>query len=196
MAFEFKLAVFAAGVPVWRRVRVDGAMTLRSFNRLVRRAFEWPVSHEYVLGLRRPWDSHRRLAVVERKAVSLAELLGVGDSLGFGYDYGRGWEVDAVVERVGPVGEPVRPMCLAGSGWVEPFWRGTFDYHDLRLALEVADHPRHGWAMERRRLGLADEAGPSRNLGRVNEELRRGRYPRPPEGPSPTRERRRPRTTD
>jgi hypothetical protein len=177
---DLKLAVFATGRPVWRRVRAAGGMNLRSFNRLVRRALEWPESHAYVLELRRPWDSRRRIAVVERKGVSLADIVGVGDGLGLGYSYGRGWWVDAVVERIRVACGPVLPACLGGSGWVDPFWRGTPDYYNLRLALEFPDTPLHGRAVELRRIGLAQESGCSLDLERVNETLRRGRYLGPP----------------
>jgi len=94
-----KLSVFEAEMPVWRRIRVRGGTSLRGLNRVIRRVFGWPVSHEYTLRVRRPWERGADEAMVSRRRVRVGDAVGEGDSLSLSYEYGQGWWVDAVVER-------------------------------------------------------------------------------------------------
>lgn len=178
-ALQVKLVVFGAAAPVWRRVRVGGGLSVRSFSRVMRRAFGWWVSNEYTLGLRRPWDSHARTALVERKLVRLGDLLGKGDAMDFAYRYsmgGVGWTVAAVVEDVAPAEGRVRATCLAGAGVLAAQPRDWLAYNRVRhgLVMLACDEQRQALAL--RREGIEREGGDAIDLGAINEELARGRY--------------------
>jgi hypothetical protein len=176
LSYEIKLSVFACGLPVWRRVRVNGGTSIRGLNRVIRRVFGWRVSHEYSLRVRRPWERGSDEAVVSRVHARVADLVGERDSLSLGYEYGRGWWVDAVVERVGPAtGGPVAE-CLAGAGWVSE-WRPQIEgYWRLTVALSMVDRDGHDQAMWLRREGIQSESGTPIDVTGMNAELVRGRY--------------------
>jgi hypothetical protein len=168
--------VYLAGEPVWRRVRVKGAVSIRGLNRVICRVFGWALSHEYTLRVRRPWERQTDEAVVSRAQVRVADLVGEGDSLSLGYRYGRSWLVDAVVERVGPATTWPAAECLGGAGWVGEWRPPTEGYQDLTLALSKAEHDWHDHAMRLRREGIEAESGMPVDAQGLNVELRRGRY--------------------
>jgi len=179
LAYEIKLIVVGAGVPVWRRVRVSGGLSLRAFNSIVRRAFGWPVSNRYVARIRRPWRSQPGAALVERKRLRLGDTLGEGDGLAFAYEYGWGgeWEVDAVAERVAAAASPPPPECLAGAGEIECTTPDPSEYLRLLRGLRTVGDELHGEAVGWRRAGIEADSGLPVDAAAITRALRRGRYP-------------------
>ncbi len=182
-AYRFRLTVVEAPAPVWRRVMVHGEMSLRSLNRVVRRAFGWPMDHRYVLSVRRPWTAPRK-AVVKRQ-VRVCDVVSWGDALTFSYDYGGGWSVDAVVEELVETSPKFQPACLGGGGysstakeWSHEAWlravhgerSGSLESSEPAAPIDVAAID---WKLKGGRYPLIEWAQPMPRRGRRRRRRRR-----------------------
>jgi Plasmid pRiA4b ORF-3-like protein. len=103
--------------------------------------------------------SDDELGFRDERTATLGELVtGVGDRVGYSYDFGDGWEHDLAVEQVGVTEPDTRyPVCVAGTGDCPPEdCGGVFGYEQLREILADPSHPEH--ESMREWLGLAAAA--------------------------------------
>lgn len=90
--------------PVWRRLEVDGRISLGKLHHFIQAAFGWSDSHLHQYKLRGriytlPSTDDELEANDERKAF-LNRLLATGDTLLYRYDLGDNWEHLITVEKV------------------------------------------------------------------------------------------------
>ncbi len=140
--------------PVWRRLHVPADLSLDRLHEVIQAAIGWKDCHMHVFsdgqreyGLADPELGHR-----DERKVRLSQLLtGVGDTVGYTYDFGDGWEHDIVLEEILPADtETTGPVCVAGKGACPPEdCGGPWGYEALKATLADPDADEHedmlGW---------------------------------------------------
>lgn len=168
---------------IWRRVRVDQAVTLKHMHEILQIVIGWQDSHlheyradEIAIGMRDADDAPEDLQ--DENAWSLGRLLGTGASeFEYLYDFGDDWEHRLIVEpstRGGARGPT--PLCLAGENACPPEdVGGPAGYAEFLQALADREHDSHKRYLEWIG-GIWDPRG--FDLNRINRELRALAYGR------------------
>lgn len=134
--------------PVWRRLRVRADTRLDRLHDAILAAFGWQGYHMHVFtsgpdefGIPDP-----ELGFIDERAVHLGQLIGgVGDRLGYTYDFGDDWEHEIVVEELLDADPQARyPILMAGKGACPPEdCGGPWGYSELKETLADPHHQQH-----------------------------------------------------
>jgi len=83
--------------------------------------------------------------VVSDRKTGLSSIIGPGYRFLYEYDFGDGWEINLVVEKVLPAEKGVQyPRCLKGKRAGPPEdCGGVWGYEELLEALKDPEHPEH-----------------------------------------------------
>jgi hypothetical protein len=165
---------------IWRRVRVDGAVTLKQLNEILQIVMGWRNKHlhEYrtrklVIGIKDAEESDEREALQDENDWSLTDLLETGVSeFEYLYDFGDDWVHRVVLEPATRSREPgPSPLCLAGENACPPEdVGGPHRYGEFLQALADPAHTEHESQLEWIG-GVWDPKG--FDLNRINHDLRR-----------------------
>jgi hypothetical protein len=175
--YALKVTLRHVRPPIWRRLRVPGAVSLDKLHGALQIALGWSDSHlhqfrvgDVCFGTRDPVDGLAEDTLDERK-VRLEQIAKVGSKLVYDYDFGDGWEHDVVVEAVEPATDGERlPVCVDGRRACPPEdCGGPHGYVDLLATLADPEHPDHDEMTEW--IG-PDFAAEHFDLDQVNGELR------------------------
>lgn len=127
--------------PVWRRIEVEAATTLKDLHPIVQAAMGWYDSHmhEFQLGRQRAPASTR-----------LADLLDRGiKRFGYLYDMGDSWEHTLRIEKAAGDPDAACPRLIDGAGRCPPEDCGGIPgFYALLEALGDPDHPDHEEMLE------------------------------------------------
>lgn len=137
--FQLKVTLLNTKPPIWRRLLVDGSITLDALHEVIQAAFGWWNCHlhEFEIGPTRfgvpdpDWDMG--LATVDERAARLDAVATEGASFFYTYDFGDDWRHKVTVEKVGQV-EPGTsvPDCIGGRRACPPEdCGGPWGYADL-----------------------------------------------------------------
>lgn len=133
---------------IWRRIHIDGRARLDAFHHVLQAAMGWSDSHlhEFEIGQRRygtpdPDFMDAQHPVLIEKKFRLNQVLGVGDSCTYLYDFGDSWSHRITVESIEELNEK---SALARAAWVEAADRacppedagGVAQYQDFLESLE------------------------------------------------------------
>lgn len=150
LVHQLRISLKGVKPPIWRRVCVDGDITLRKLHNVIQAACGWSNSHlhEFEVGGERfgrtdpEWPSDMR-SDTRRRLSSLG--LSAGSSLTYVYDFGDWWEHTVLVEAVRPPAEgEVVPRCTAGRRAFPPEdCGGPWAYADLLAVLADPADPEH-----------------------------------------------------
>jgi hypothetical protein len=175
--YQLKVTLRHVRPPVWRRLRVPGAVALGKLHDALQIALGWTDSHlhqfrvgDACYGILDPHEDFGTDTIDERK-VRLEQVAKVRAKLVYEYDFGDGWEHDILVEAVEPATDrDVLPVCLDGRRACPPEdCGGPHGYANLLESLADPRHPDHdemkGW------IG-PDFAAEHFDLDHVNKELR------------------------
>ncbi len=105
---------------IWRRVWVEGPMTLIKLHHIIQAAMGWTDAHLHEFHIDRAVyatpdpDEPDQRDVVDERRVFLQELLQQGKQFEYVYDYGDDWHHLITVERSKPL-----PENAGGYGYVE-----------------------------------------------------------------------------
>lgn len=164
----YRIKVQLRGVtkpPVWRSLHVPADLSLDRLHEVIQAAMGWEGYHMHVFsdgrcdyGLPDPELGHRD----ERKARLSQLLIHVGDTIGYTYDFGDGWEHDIVLEEILPAGaETSGPVCVAGKGACPPEdCGGPWGYEGLKATLADPDADEHEEMLDWLGLGSGDDFDP------------------------------------
>lgn len=141
--FQLKVTLLNTKPPIWRRILVDGSITLGDLHEVIQAAFGWWNCHlhEFEIGHSRygipdpDWDFGP--ATVDERAVRLDAVAAAGGAFHYTYDFGDDWRHKVNVEKAGPV-EPgtTVPDCIGGRRACPPEdCGGPWGYHDLLESL-------------------------------------------------------------
>jgi hypothetical protein len=136
--------------PIWRRLWVPPAVTLRRFHAIVQIAMGWADCHRY-----RFHQDGREFGRPDLGGAYLEDdlrftlkylLTQPGDSLQYEYDFRDSWRHTIVLEDVVTGSEvPLQARCVDGAGACPPEdCGGVQGYMSLLEAISDPFHPRHG----------------------------------------------------
>ncbi|PZG41762.1 hypothetical protein C1I98_20825 [Spongiactinospora gelatinilytica] len=157
MIHRIKVSLDGIRPPIWRRLEVPSAITLRDLHEVVQLAFGWEDYHMWVFEspLGRHGVTDPELKMADASTVLLHEVVpAVGDRFQYTYDFGDNWKHTIQVQAVAPAAPDIAyPRCLAGRRACPPEdCGGAWGYGYL---LEIIADPNHDEHRERLRwLGL------------------------------------------
>lgn len=142
-AFQLKVTLLDTKPPIWRRILVDGSISLDGLHEVIQAGFGWWNCrlHEFEIGRTRygipdpDWDFGP--TTVDERTVRLDAVAAAGSPFHYTYDFGDDWRHKVVVEKVGPV-EPgtAVPACVGGRRACPPEdCCGPWGYQDLLESL-------------------------------------------------------------
>jgi len=135
---------------IWRRLRVDGRVSLGKLHHFIQAAFGWSDAHlhEFIVGERRfgvpdPDNFFDDSALEDDRKAYLNRLVAEGDRLIYLYDFGDSWTHVVTVETIEPADNDP-----AGAAWVEAGSRacppedvgGFMGYHQFLETLLTQPH--------------------------------------------------------
>jgi hypothetical protein len=131
--------------PVWRRLSVQGGMTLGDLHHAIQAAMGWDDSHLHAFEIdgRQYGDRHTVDDVADEHRSTLDGLMKSGITrFGYTYDFGDNWEHIVTIEKTQPAIEgKFYPACVAGARNCPPEdCGGSWGYQHL---LEVLTDPAH-----------------------------------------------------
>jgi len=148
--FEIEIVLEDVRPPVRRVVQVPGDASLAVLHEVVQSAMGWTNSHlhEFEIGGARygmpdpDWDDGD---VAGEAKVKLFRLVGVGERLGYVYDFGDNWAHTLLVKEVIAPEPGVRyPRCASGCGACPPEdVGGPWGYEEFLTVLGDPAHPDH-----------------------------------------------------
>lgn len=141
--FQLKVTLHNTKPPIWRRILVDGSITLAELHEVIQAAFGWWNNHlhEFEIGRRRygipdpNWDFGP--STNDERTTRLDAVADEGASFHYTYDFGDYWRHKVTVEKVGTV-EPgtAVPACIGGRRACPPEdCGGPWGYQDLLESL-------------------------------------------------------------
>ena len=153
---RYQIKVQLRGVtkpPVWRRLEVPADVGLDRLHEVIQAAMGWENCHMHAFSdagneYGRP---DRELGHHDERTVRLSQILaGVGDRIGYTYDFGDDWEHDIILEKIlaadaGATGT----VCTAGKGACPPEdCGGVWAYQELKATLADPDADQHDTMLE------------------------------------------------
>jgi Plasmid pRiA4b ORF-3-like protein len=156
--FRVKATLKDIKPPIWRRIELSGATTLKQFHRILQIAFGWQECHlhEFIAGKLRfgvPDDDDFGKQVIPEGKVRLSEVLSApGQKLKYLYDFGDDWRHEILLEAVlAPDDAAQYPRVADGARCGPPEdCGGSYGYADLLEILSDEAHERfeemHEWA--------------------------------------------------
>jgi hypothetical protein len=141
--FQLKVTLLDTKPPIWRRLLVDGSITLDGLHEVIQAAFGWWNCHlhEFEIGRARYGvpdpDSDFGPPSLDERTARLDAVAGEGASFHYTYDFGDNWRHKVTVEKVVPV-EPgtAVPDCIGGRRACPPEdCGGPWGYQDLLESL-------------------------------------------------------------
>ena len=144
--FQVKMTLLdVSDPPVWRRVLVPAAITLRGLHRVIQAAMGWQDYHLHVFRIGDAAygpDPENELGFRDETKARLCDVAQVGTRIGYEYDFGDGWEHELVVEAASRAeAGQVYPACAAGEGACPPEdCGGAPGYQELKAILADPAH--------------------------------------------------------
>ncbi len=177
--YKLKVTMLETNPPVWRCLLVPSSLDLGKLHATLQKAFGWTNSHLHQFEIRDRLIGDLRMneedgpEVEDERRIHLDQLVGVGQTLMYLYDFGDCWHHEIlVVEEQKPDKRLSLPLCIDGARACPPEdCGGTGGYENLLEILADPDHEEHDervtWVG-----GFFDPEGFDANA--VNRELWRG----------------------
>ena len=147
--YQLKVSLLDVEPSVWRRLQVEGNITLERLHTVIQKAMGWESAHLYEFEVRgrrygMPEPDEPEYDVEPAWKMTLREAAPAeGVSFQYVYDLGDDWTHEILVERIETPHKPLRrPVCLAGERRCPPEdCGGPGGYEDLLAALRDPRHP-------------------------------------------------------
>ncbi|HWF22453.1 MAG TPA: plasmid pRiA4b ORF-3 family protein [Acidimicrobiales bacterium] len=149
---QLRVSLLGPEPTIWRRLQVPGEVRLSKFHAILQAAMGWENSHLHSFEVAgQSYEAPDEEvddeddAVVDEDSVMLADLVEVGMSFSYVYDFGDGWNHEIVVESMEPVPQTLNvAVCLEGQGACPPEDCGGVDgFAQLVEAISDPDHDEH-----------------------------------------------------
>jgi len=147
LIYQIKITLKEVKPPVWRRVQVEGDISLHVLHKILNEAMGWMDSHLYQFRIGETYysvpDPDGEFPAKNSETVRLSRLVPKEKArFVYEYDFGDGWEHEVLLEKIMPP-EPGKkyPLCLAGARACPPEdCGGDGGYAEL---LEILKDPKH-----------------------------------------------------
>ena len=157
MIYRLKITLAGSRPPIWRRVEVDGNISLGELHQVIQIAMGWTDSHlhqfivddiYYSTPYIGPegWGVMMMEDVRNANEISLQQVaVEVGAQFVYEYDLGDSWEHVIRVEQIEePEAGVFYPVCLTGKRACPPEdVGGVWGYEECLSALQNKNHPEH-----------------------------------------------------
>jgi Plasmid pRiA4b ORF-3-like protein len=139
--------------PVWRRLLVQGGMTLGDLHHAIQAAMGWHDSHLHAFEIdgRQYGDRHTVDDVADENRLTLNGLIKSGIArFAYTYDFGDNWEHMVAIEKAQPALDGKSyPACVAGARNCPPEdCGGSWGYQHLLEVLADPAHPERAEQIE------------------------------------------------
>ena len=158
MIYQLKVTLSDSEPPIWRRLVVDGQISLGDLHSVIQLVMGWTDSHlhhfivdDTYYGLRDSELFDEGYGVLDEQRITLAQVApGAGGSFEYEYDFGDSWQHIIEVEGIGePAADVSVPGCLAGERSCPPEDVGGIGgYEEFLEAMRDTDHPEHTTIVE------------------------------------------------
>jgi len=115
--YRLKVSLVGTRPPIWRRLQISGAMTLKQLHLAIQAVMGWQNYHLYMFridGLEYG-QPDPELPCVNAGSVTVRQALPTQTvRCTYEYDFGDGWEHKISVEAIAPDAPVGRPVCLDG----------------------------------------------------------------------------------
>jgi hypothetical protein len=150
---SLKVTLRGTKPPVWRRLLVQGAMTLGDLHHAIQAAMGWHDSHLHAFDIdgRQYGDRHTVDDVADEHRLTLNGLMKSGIArFAYTYDFGDNWEHTVAIEKTQTALEGKSyPVCVAGARNCPPEnCGGSSGYQHLLEVLADPAHPEHAEQIE------------------------------------------------
>lgn len=148
---QLRIDIAGAKPPIWRRVLIPDTLTYQSFHYLIQDLFDWEDAHLYDFktrsGIYTEPDDVDELSLFANENKNAADfvigedLIELGDTITYTYDFGDNWEHKIVLEEIKKFDEnEVYPKCIKGknSGPLEDIG-GIYAYNEIVQAIKHND---------------------------------------------------------
>jgi len=160
MIYQIKISLKDIRPPIWRRILVDGNISLYKLHFIIQTVMGWDGYHLHEFEL--DGDSFGALdddqvgydgfdAVLNEKKFTLAKLIDSEKTrILYSYDFGDDWQHELLIEKIGPAEPGVKyPVCIKGKRACPPEdCGGPWGYADLLEAISNPDNPEHDELIE------------------------------------------------
>ncbi len=153
MIYKIKITLRDSKPPIWRRVAVEGQISLGHLHWVIQLAMGWTNSHlhQFIVGdtfygMCDPEFSDLGMETLDEEKFTLQEIASdVGSKFKYEYDFGDGWEHLLHVEAISePEAGVAYPYCLKGKRSCPPEdVGGIWGYHNFLETLQDEKHPEH-----------------------------------------------------
>ncbi len=149
---QLKITLLYVDPPIWRRILVPASFALPRLHRVFQEVMGWQDSHLhafdikdkcYVMSGIDDWGDFPDDIIED--GIRIANLLDVGDTFLYRYDYGDGWEHLVVLEAISSVDSALlHAVCLGGERACPPEdVGGTPGYQYFLEAIGDVSHEEH-----------------------------------------------------
>ena len=156
--YQLKITLRDIRPPIWRRVQVQGDVTLSHLHWVIQLSMGWTNSHlhsfsihgqEY--GVPMPDLGFEELEPEDERSVKLSSFI-PGEKFKFSYlyDFGDSWEHEVLVEKVLTAETDIYyPVCIKAKRACPPEdCGGTWGYQEFVEAVQDSEHPEHEEMLE------------------------------------------------
>lgn len=151
--YQLLIVLADSDPPIWRRIQVPGAFTLKSLHQAVQRAMDWEDSHlhEFRIGGRRYEPASLEAAFFDSKSLDenralLPDVLpSAGMQFRYIYDFGDNWVHEIKVEKILMPEKGISyPRCVEGELACPPEDSGgIYGFFEKLEILKDPGHPDH-----------------------------------------------------
>jgi hypothetical protein len=150
--YTLRVDLVGAEPPIWRQIVVDGRCRLAALHHVLQAAMGWSDAHLHKFEIRKqhygvpdPEYDDTDWKLLDEKKFRLNQLLDVGDTCLYLYDFGDSWEHSLRVESIN---DDVDPHRAGGIVWIEAGERacppddagGISGYQEMFATLENAPY--------------------------------------------------------
>ncbi len=144
---QFKVVLKGSHPPIWRRLQIDGSMSLAMLHRAIQAVMGWHDVHLHEFRIQgnffgTPLPENEDILTNEKAVPILKALRCRGARAVYVYDFADDWRHEVVLERIVDAEDGVvYPVCRGGKGACPPDDSGSME--NYYLGLEVMKHPEH-----------------------------------------------------
>lgn len=149
--YQLKVTLKGSKPPIWRRLLVDGNVSLDGLHTILQIAMEWSDTHLHHFYVNKTYfgipDPEFADDLLKDERGVLLRKVARKEKFKFSYQYDMGdfWEHDIVVEKITPaLAKTPYATCIKGKLACPPEdCGGIWGYENVKETLKNPDHPEH-----------------------------------------------------